>query len=321
MKTFYKLLILGFFLLNIYQWLGYADVKYGVPTVIKYIISFYVIGIIIFYKFNNPLKPLPGGLFSLFIITFVIMSIILVINALTRINSLFYLQMIFGKRYIFLPYLIPVFLLLSKFDLDFFSYFFHYSSVLIIPALFIQIYIALFTISPSPENYIDQENFIHVFDIGSGLLLLTAHISRKKYVSYAVILYYLLWIVMYSVYGRRGELLNVIVFVIFMFIIRLKSSFLKITDRMKIYFAGSVLILLLISFGYLFMSTFVFQRGFNKDAFDASRGEISKAFFSDFRTTSDWIFGRGINGTVLRSLIVGGRADFFENGFLTIILK
>jgi len=321
MKGINSLLIAGLFLLNIFQFLEYADYRYGIPTFIKYIISLYVIGILIFYRIRNPLKPVHGGFFYPLIIVFTLMSIIMVIYALTAVNSLFYLQMIFGKRYFFLPYVLPILLLFTKFDLDFLSSLFRWSSILIFPALFIQIYIVLFTISPEPEEYINQENLIRIFDIAGAFLLLTSQISRKKYISYAVIFYFLLWIIMYSIYGRRGELANIIIMLILMIIFRLRSSFLKIGDRMKIYLAGLVIIIALLLYGNLFKSTFVFQRGFNKEAFEESRGVIFEAFFNDFGTTSDWIFGRGINGTVLRSLHDGREANFFENGFITILLK
>jgi hypothetical protein len=54
-----------------------------------------------------------------------------------------------------------------------------------------------------------------------------------------------------------------------------------------------------------------------------SREVVFRDFFSDFKSTKDWIFGRGIDGKILRTINIeqGIRGDTIENGFLTIILK
>lgn len=126
---------------------------------------------------------------------------------------------------------------------------------------------------------------------------------------------------MWSVYGRRGALVNNLLGLFFMIIIRLRSSFFKLADRMRIYYTGLLLIILFLAFGYLFMSTYVFQRGFNKYAFEESRGIVFEGFFNDFSSTSEWIFGRGLNGTVFRDINSVTRFTEIENGFLTIVLK
>ena len=81
------------------------------------------------------------------------------------------------------------------------------------------------------------------------------------------------------------------------------------------------MVIMILSFGHLATSSYVFQRGFNKEAFDASRSTVFEAFFLDFNSTSDWIIGRGIEGTVLRAASTGDIGELIENGFLVVILK
>lgn len=91
---------------------------------------------------------------------------------------------------------------------------------------------------------------------------------------------------------------------------------------MKIYFLGLILIVALLSFGYLLMSTYAFQRGISKEGFEESRGKVFEDFSIDFSSTSDWIFGRGLDGRVLRTIIQGeDTGDLIENGFLHLVLK
>jgi hypothetical protein len=160
-----------------------------------------------------------------------------------------------------------------------------------------------------------------IFDIGSSFLLLTAQLSKKKHVFSIVLFYSLLMIFLFAEYGRRGSLMESILVLSVMIIIRLRSSFLGFNNRLKMYFAGLIMIIMIVAFGNLAISSYVFQRGFTKDAFAESRGTVFEAFFLDFNSTSDWIFGRGIEGKVLRSTGEGNDADFIENGFLILLLR
>jgi len=218
-----------------------------------------------------------------------------------------------------MPYLVPLFLLFTMFDLEFFGDFFYYSFNFLILAFIIQLFIVLTSLSR--QNWEEQASMVRMFDIGSFLLLVTAHICRKKYVFNIAFLYWLLWIIMWLFYGRRGMLLESLFIVVFMIIIRLKSSFTKTADRMKLYFAGMVALMLLVTFGYLLTSTYAFQRGFGSNAIEESRGMVFETFFFDFHTMTDWVFGRGLDGTVLRSFATFEQYTSVENGLLTILLK
>jgi len=315
-----KLLILSFLLLNLFSWVTTIEFKYGIPVVVKYVLSVTVLGVIIWYKLKNPFKPVPGGSYYPFITIFVLWSCILIIIALLGFNSMFYLQRILGQRFFLIPYILPVILLFTKFDIDFFGLYFRYTSIFIFFALIMQGLILAF--GPSPASWQEQIGRIFIFDLGSGFLLLIAHTSRKRYIFYAVLVYFIVGSYLWMVFGRRGPLVEYGLIFVFMILIRLKSPFLKMADRMKIYYSGLVLVIVFIAFGYLLMSTYAFQRGFNKAGFEESRSLVFENFITDFNSTSDWVFGRGLDGRVLRTIIQGeDSGDLIENGFLHLVLK
>lgn len=316
----YKILIFSFIFLNIYSLIQVIEFKFGIPAIVKYILSVFVICVIIYNSSLHSSKPRPGGLFYPIIVFFISWSVILLISACLKFNSMFYLQRVFGQAFFFIPYFIPLFILYSEFNLQFFSTYFYYCSILIIPALIILLYILLLRISV--DTWMEQTLTIGIFDIGSSFLLLSSHFSKKKYTTSIVTGYFLLMIVLWSFYGRRGMLIETILLLVFMILIRLRSSLLRIADRVKIYYSVLLIILGILVFGYIFNSSYVFQRGFSKQAFEESRGMVFEDFFSDFKSNSDWLFGRGIDAKILRTIDEEhGASNFLENGFLTILLK
>lgn len=319
MQRNHKLLILSFFLLNLFLWISIVEPIYGIPSVVKYVLSFTVMSMVIYYRLTNPSKQLPAGVFYSIIIAFIIWSIILLLLQVPKFSDISYLRRILWDRYFLIPFLFPLILLFTKFDLKFFSYYFHYSYLLIIPAVIIQLSVIILGISQN--DWYEQSHRILIFDIGGSFLLMTAHLSRKRSVSLVIVFYFIVWIFLWAAYGRRGMLIENILLFIFMIIIRLRSSLIRSTERMKIYFFGLVIIILFLSFGYLFTSSYAFQRGFGHRSFEESRGMVFDAFFYDFRSSTDWIFGRGIDGTILRAINMDERFTTIENGFLIIILK
>jgi hypothetical protein len=149
-----------------------------------------------------------------------------------------------------------------------------------------------------------------------------SHFARKRTVTFAALIYIFLMIILSAIYGRRGMLIDYMLLLTFMLLIRLRSPMLGLNDRFKIYFSGFIIIMMLLITSSIIKSSYAFQRGFNQEAFEASRGRVFQDFFEDFNTTSDWIFGRGIDGTVLRTINIDtGAENLIENGILTIILK
>ena len=100
----------------------------------------------------------------------------------------------------------PILLLFIKFDLIF-GNLFYYSFIFTIPAILVQLLIIL-----QVYHEICGTNWLRLkYLVLAGLLLLTAHISSKD-TSIVIIGYYLIW-VLWSFYGRRGSLVNDLLFV------------------------------------------------------------------------------------------------------------
>ncbi len=315
----HKIVILALLLLNLYGWVISAEVFYGIPQIVKYILAVSVLGSLIWYRFVNPSKDLPGSGFNILVIVFIAWSSILLIGSVFKATSIYFIQMVFAVPYYFIPYLLPIILLYTKFDLDFFSELYRYSYILIIPTVVIQLVVILSGLSQ--EDWSMQSSMIRLLDISVFLLLFTGHLIRKKYIFNLALLYFLIWLILWAYYGRRGMMIDNLLFILFMVLIRLRSSVLKLADRFRIYFTGLVVLLLLLSFGYLFSSTLAFQRGFSGGAIEESRGYVFETFFYDFGSIRDWLIGRGLDGTVLRSFASNSLYSSVENGFLTILLK
>lgn len=313
-------LIYALLLLNFFAWVESVEIIYSIPKIIKYIISFTVFFVIIYYRITNPSKP-ESGPFSYFIILiFILWSLKLLITASFKFNNVFYIQRVFGQTAFFIPYLIPILILYTKFDLEFFRHYFQYSYWFIIPAIAVALYVIARKFPT--QGYYEQLCRIGLFDIGSSFILLTSQLSKKKHIFNIAVFYYLLMIFLVLQWGRRGVFVEYLFLMFAMFIIRLKSRFLNINDRLKIYFVGLMTVILLLSFSNLLTSSYAFERGMSKAGFIESRGMIFEDFFIDFRSASDWLLGRGLEGTVLRSINeYTGIGDTIENGFLHVILK
>jgi len=315
----YKLLLLSFFLLNLFLWISIVELRYGIPLLIKYILSVSILGIIIYYKVRHPSNPVPGGLFYLLIILFVLGSIVLLVSTLFNISSVLGLQRILAARYYFIPYLLPLILLFAKYDIGFVRYLFDFSFILLVPAIIIQL--SIVALGLSPEEWYEHMHRIYLFDIGSSFLLLTSHISKKKSHTYVAFIYFILLTFLWLAYGRRGLVVESILLFFFVIIIRLRSPIIKVSGRVKMYLGGLFLVLLFFAFGYLLQSTYAFERGMSKSGFEESRNRVFTDFFEDFNSSSDWLLGRGLDGTVRRTIMEEGIADTVENGFLLLILK
>ena len=314
----YKLLPISFALLNFANWLAWVDVKFGIPNIFKYVLFLFVILVITYYRVVSPNNSLRNDLLYPVIIFFLVWSLLLVLLSAINFDNLMYLRRVFADRFFFIPYILPVLILFTKYDLDFYHSFFKYSFVFLILAIIAQLSVL---VSLSPRNWYEHFERINIFNIGSSFLLLTAHFSKRKYTSSIVLLFYILLIIVALVYGRRGSVVYSIALLMFMVLLRLRSSLLNISQRTKIYLVGLLIIFLFLTFGYLLMSTYAFERGFSKDAFEESRGAVFNDFFLDFTSIGDWVFGRGLQGTVFRSIYEEGTLGIIEQGFLTIILR
>ncbi len=314
-----RVLLLSFVILNLFNWVTVVELRYGIPQIIKYLLSVSSLGALIWYWIKNRSKPIAGVVFYSLIFFFVLWSSILLITSVLQFDDLFYVQRVFGQRFFFIPYLLPIIILFSRFEIDFFGLYFRIAALLLIPAFLVQ----LFIIASGMDKYswFEQTTRIFIFDIGSSFVLLTAHLVKKKFIQLIVVGYYFVFVFLWAFYGRRGMLVEYILLLLMMLIIIMRSNRYNRPQRMRIYFIGWLMIILLVAFGYLFTSTYAFQRGFSRSAFEESRGLIMQDFFNDFNSVQDWLIGRGLLGTIARNILGHESAGFIENGFLNILLK
>ncbi len=314
-----RLLLWSFIIINLFNWVTVVELKFGIPQIIKYLLSVSSLGALIWYWFKHRFKPITGDIYNLLILLFALWSGYLVITAILEFDDLFYIQRVFGQRFFFIPYFLPIIILFTRFDLEFFTQYYRIAAFLVIPALLMQ---GLIIVSGIDRyTWFEQTTRIFIFDIGSSFVLLTAHLARKKHIQFIVVMYYVVFVFLWAFYGRRGMLVEYTLLLFMMVLIIIGSNHFNRMQRMRIYFSGWLIVLLLIIFGYLFASTYAFQRGFNRNAFEESRGLVFQDFFADFSSLQDWSFGRGLLGTISRSIIGNESAGFIENGFLNILLK
>lgn len=319
MARTYSLLIVSFLVLNISNWVSMIEFKYGVPQIVKYVLSVFVLTTLLYYGLTMRSSLLRKDSFYPIFLFFIAYSIFLLISSVVKFDNLLYIQRTFADRTFLIPYLLPVIILFIKFDLNFFGNLSRYATVLMVPVLFLLFYTFLFELDQS--RWLEQFERINIFNLASGFLLLTAHLFKKKLISTIMILYYILSITLALIYGRRGVVISGLLLIFFMIIIRLRSPLFSIRQRTKMYLAGILVLLMVLAFGYLLKSTYAFERGFDREGFQESRGSVFTDFFADFTSTKDWIFGRGIQGRVYRSIYAGGTLDIIEQGFLTVILR
>ncbi len=319
MQTKEKLFVFSLLSLNIFQWISVVEFDYGIHHLVKYLFSVFAIGALFYYQYTHPVDRSETNIYHPVIIFFLIWSGYLLIEGAFGFNDIFYVQRVFGQQYFYLPYLLPLIILYTRFDIYFFGYLLKAVSALIILSVIVQLYVMGFNLGdPFYENFLR----IGLFDVGSGLLLLMAHFSSKKQVSYIIIFYFLLFLFLYAHFGRRGLSVKTILFLVAMVIIRLKSPLALVRDRMITYFyillTGMFVFVL---FEPVLSSAYVFQRGFDTASLQASRERVFEDFFFDFDSNKDWLFGRGLDGEILRTIAEEGTGDLIENGFLTVLLK
>lgn len=296
---------------------------YGFPSAIKYLISFSVLCFLLYYRYTTPYKPDPGHIYKGILSFFVLWSIILlgavIINPHSELwPTLSFPQRVFGQPNFFLPYVFPIFVLYSKFSIDFFINLIKYASIFLFLAVLVEMYTLLSGVSIADK---EQQSRVLLFDLGSSFLLLISHLSKKKYIFHAAVFYLLLRIILLAQWGRRAMFLDALLVIAAMVITRLKTVYLTFNDRMKMYFTGFILVFIFLSVSHIISSIYIFQRGFNQEAQEETRGFVYEAFFRDLNTAPEYFFGRGIGGTIVRDVDSGRIVDFVESGYLILLFK
>ncbi|MCX6238343.1 MAG: O-antigen ligase family protein [Bacteroidia bacterium] len=241
--------------------------------------------------------------------------------------SLRFFQDMFVSTQFFLPYLLPLIILYAKFNVFFFKYLLRITYILI----FFEVALKLITLTIGFDK--DSDRVVGVLmsitSLAGGILLFVSHLYRNKNVLKLLLLNFILGLIIASFLGRRGSVVSHLYYLIFFIILRYKSKLIrKVKKRVYLIWAFLIVIIFFLSYSYLEKNVYVFQRGFTSQGWEESRGDVIRAFFKDFSSTSDWIFGRGLNGMILRSVgtdpgTEAGTVESggIENGFLWVLLK
>jgi len=176
------------------------------------------------------------------------------------------------------------------------------------------------------SNFENRAVFLAFGYLGSGIfgyLLLNYFNTREN--KYAILssLTLLMLALIAAKLGTRGALVNYLITLTSCFtfaIYHIKNRNRK-TNFILLSILGSCILVFLVltnlnSFEY------IINKGFDKAAYEGTRGGIFRDFFADFSSAKDWLIGRGLNGKIFRGIgPVDRMADEIENGYLYILLK
>jgi hypothetical protein len=323
-----KYFVWGLFFNNLYLFVHAAETDFFFPNYLKYAFAIPSLLTLIYFFIKNKEINTYNGFTGLIVNIFTIVSLVMVSIApfMPRPNypGLHFIQVIFTNRYYILPYILSLLMLRIKFEMDFFQYLFKIAKIFLPIAIIITAIINLFFIDTDFFTpWYSQIHMIWIFELGFPLALFVSHLQKKN-TTILFIIYFILVLYFSAAYGRRGialDQLGIILGYIFILLTN-KDQFGK--KYKKLLLPSFVIILLLIiSFSYKITNLYIFERGFDEDAIEESRGSVFDDFYSDFTSSFDWTFGRGINGDYVRrdTVYMSGKADYIESGFLQIILK
>ncbi len=315
-----KGLVYALISLNLYIATTIFEAEFSIPNIVKYVFSLFALFHILRFYFKSAKKPKDGGMVEVTKIIFTIVSIFLLITSF-RFEK-FYLQEVFGEQFFFLPFLTPIIFLNINITLLFFKFLMDYTYKLLFIAIIVQVYIILFTLSDI--YYVKDAIGILTFTLLPSVLLATSYYYKYQYSFLLPLVYFLGFAIILAILGRRGETLENVFMIIWAFIIRLGSSQLS-SSRKASFFMFTLIFFIsvtLITLSYK-SQIYIFERGFDKNGFDTSRGETVDNFIADFGSKAgDWIYGRGLNGMVQKfNFGENAMSRSIEIGYFNILLK
>ncbi|EKB49152.1 hypothetical protein [Cecembia lonarensis] len=314
-KFIYLLCLIPFF-----GFVSYLQNTISFNSIIKYIVPVLFL-IVSFYAFirTRP-KWLIGKLDKIVYFFFFVFTSYLFVDSFRP--EVFYIQeFLVGELYA-LPYLLPLFMLSIILAPSQLRQYFLICKKLLIPGVLVLIFIIA---NLNFENWLLHVYTYELFLFSFPILFLVKDFWNNKRLDFFLYIVFVLTIFIAGFYGRRSIFGDLILIFVFYQLITLSS---KSTSKLSLIFRYSVLGLFIIPVFLIYSSDFtqfsVFKRGLNKAGWEESRGQVLEEFFSDFGSTKDWLIGRGLNGTVKRS--IGSSADkgegrVIENGYLTLVLK
>lgn len=316
-----RALIIAFIASNLFIFFSSFESFYNFPLILKYLASFIAIyNIGLFYK-KSPSPFYDSTLINFLKKFFIIVSLYLLINSVRF--ELLYIKEVFAERFFFIPFLIPIIFLNLRYDVLFFKKILDLTYFFLPFALLIQVYLLIY---PNHFEYPFNVLIVLTFGYANSLLLYVSHLYNRKKITYFILLYHILYLVILANAGRRGETIEQLFPLVFFILIRLKSY--NYSKARKVFLFFTSILFFSIATIFIYQNSnkiLLFQRGFNTKGFDESRGETVKNFLSDFGTKPyDYAIGRGLNGKIHKFSfgdINNKYSRSIEIGYFNILLK
>jgi hypothetical protein len=316
-----KLFVWSLLVMKINSWITASEGIYGFPQVIKYLLVLFCLFSFSYMVYQRPLTLKYYGLTGIVVAIFCLYSIRLFIGTFRTGDR--YFQFLLGSQFYVLPFIMPLLILFGRIDLRVISYMMKFS-IRFLPILFLLLFSVLATLNP--DKFYEHLYRLHIFNFALPFVLLNMHyLNGRSKQRNMIILLYLGLILVGSIYGRRGYVLDMIFMFVFYYVIMSFNKVVSLTTKLRNYFIiGVALFSFILMLDTLSSKLYIFERGLNKEGWDESRGLIFEDFFTDFGSNpGDWVWGRGLDGKILRTfeLESGGYGDTIENGFLYVFLK
>jgi hypothetical protein len=236
--------------------------------------------------------------------------------------EVFYIQEFFVGELYLLPYLLPLFMINITLEPVYLKLYFSIIKKLLLAGLLILLVIV---VNLNFEKWYFHVHLYELFLFGFPIIFLLMGFFRSIKLKILLYIVFILMLFIVAFYGRRSILGDIILLFVFLQLIQISS---KTVSKITLAIRYSLLFLIIIPTILLYSENItqltVFQRGFDRDAWDESRGVVMLDFFEDFVSTQDWVFGRGLNGKIKRTIGDSKETGFgtsIENGYLTLVLK
>ena len=316
-----KMFVWGMLCMKIGWWFSEAEVIYALPQIFKYLFICFALFAVLYMLYQRPLSIKYYGVMGILVAVFSVYSFWLVFQTVQPTTR--YLQFFFASKYWVLSFLLPVFVLFTKFDMKFISYMMRFS-LKFLPALYLVLVTVL--VSINQDQWSEHLWRLHAFNFALPFVLLNIHYlngySREKNL---LIIFYLCLIAVGAIYGRRLYVIDMILLFIFYYILLSFNRVVAASKKMRNYFKlGLVIFVVMLMLGTLKNNLYIFERGLNSEGWDQSRSGVVNEYFADFGSRAgDWFWGRGLDGRILRSMDVegGGYGDIIEIGYLFVLFK
>jgi hypothetical protein len=307
-------------LIPFFSLISNLQVLYSFNSIPLYLISILFIYVSLKLFLNNRPIWLNTKTDKLVYFLFYIFTFYLVIQSVRF--EVFYLQEFFVGELFLLPYLLPIFMLSISIKPHTFKFYISIIKKLLFPGF---IALILIIANLNFEYWLIHVRFFEIFLFGFPLIFLLNRFINNKIVK--ILLYTTLILVLFivSYYGRRSIVFDyTLIFLFFLFIQIASRKNSKITLAIQFICLSVLVFFIFVFFSEDILQLGIFQRGINIEAWELSRGAVVADFFEDFNSITDWVWGRGLNGTVKRSIDFAnnsGEGNLIENGYLQLVLK